>query len=455
MKSKYYLLASVLVFKLLLFSSCLNSSDENIVYSPDAQIYAFSLSSKADTSDLLSATQFTIDQINGKIFNKEPLPFQFHVDSVLLSISGQSTYSSFAQILLNLQPDNTTQHTDSNFLWIESDSVALNKLQKIITTAPDGKTTKSYIFELNIYQEDPYILSWERIQNNYIPQPVASQKTIAFNNLFVTYWLTGSEIKAVTTSATGGINWTEVNVTGLPPTVDLSSIVVAENAAFILDAALETVYRSSNAVNWEPVTTPHDVKTIYGKLPSATGGNILIAVNHNDTLTFAETADFTEMTLMNKLPDNMPVKDFSAAKIDDLNSYSIKFILLSGGIRADNTPNNTIWILQKKNGKITSIPSRDASSISLAGSNLFFYDNKPYLMTLSPDRNKLYYSENSGLDWIEAGENQLFPAHFTKRTTASIITDADNYIWIFGGISTTQTQLVDVWRGRLNKYAGI
>ncbi|MFA6913214.1 MAG: kelch repeat-containing protein, partial [Proteiniphilum sp.] len=67
-------------------------------------------------------------------------------------------------------------------------------------------------------------------------------------------------------------------------------------------------------------------------------------------------------------------------------------------------------------------------------------------------KNKLMYSENFGLDWVETAENQLFPENFTQRTSASVITDEDNYIWIFGGISGTQTQLADIWRGRLNKF---
>ena len=102
MISKYFLWTSVLVVNLLLFSSCLNSTTDEVEYSPDAQIYTFSLSSKADTSGLLSATRFTIDQINGKIFNKEPLPYQFQVDSVVLTINGASTYSPVSYTHLTL-----------------------------------------------------------------------------------------------------------------------------------------------------------------------------------------------------------------------------------------------------------------------------------------------------------------------------------------------------------------
>jgi hypothetical protein len=120
MISKYFSPAWVLALNLLLLSSCLDSSSEEIEYSPDAQIYAFSLSSATDTTNVLSNTQFTIDQINGKIFNKEPLPYLFHVDSVVLKISGSSVYSLFYQVKLTLDPDST-------YNWIDTDSVAINR----------------------------------------------------------------------------------------------------------------------------------------------------------------------------------------------------------------------------------------------------------------------------------------------------------------------------------------
>ena len=75
MISKYFLWAIGLLSSLLFFSSCLGSSDEtDFEYSTDAQIYSFSISSRADTLGLLNTTAFAIDQINGRLFNKERLP---------------------------------------------------------------------------------------------------------------------------------------------------------------------------------------------------------------------------------------------------------------------------------------------------------------------------------------------------------------------------------------------
>ena len=444
MISKYFSLAWLLVLNLLLLSSCLNSDVEETEFSPDAQIYAFSLSSATDTSDVLSATKFTIDQINGKIFNKDPLPYLFRADSVLLNITGVSTYSPYALVQLTLDPDST-------YNWIQSDSVAIARLKKIITTAPDGITKKSYEFQLNIYQEDPYFLGWEQRSSGYLPALVVSQKTIALKNRFITYFNTGTAIQAKSANSNNGADWATVALTGLPSTLQLSSLITVKNAAYGLDTTTGAVYQSADGANWSRIVTAHTIKAIYGELPQATPGNILAAAEINGMLTFVQTENFSVLKPLNRLPANLPLKDFSATKVDIPTSYS-KYLILSGGTTSENKSNNNIWILLENNGVITHILSRIPGTISVNGSNLFFYDNKPYLMITSSGKNSLMYSDNSGLDWIKAAENQDFPSGFAERTNASVLTDADNYIWIFGGISATQTQLADVWKGRLSKY---
>ena len=445
MISKYFPLAWLLVLNLLLLSSCLNSDVDDMEYSPDAQIYAFSLSSATDTVDLLSATKFTIDQVNGKIFNKDPLPYLFKADSVILNITGASTYMPYTLVQLTLDPD-------SVYSWVQTDSVATARLKKITTTAPDGITKKSYDFQLNIFQEDPYLLQWEQKSSGYLPLQVVSQKTIALKNRFITYFDSGTGIQAKYTDSGDGVDWTTVSLSGLPPTLQLSSLMTVNDTAYGLDATTGAVYQSSDGANWNEVITTHTIKAIYGEMPQATHGNILAAAEINGVLTFVQTDNFSVLKPLNNLPANLPLKDFSSVKVDSPSSYS-KYLILSGGIASENKPNNNIWILLENKGGITYISSRVPGSASVNGSSLFFYNNKPYLMTTSSGENILMYSDNSGLDWKKTAENQALPSGFTLRTNASVLTDAANYMWIFGGISATQTQLADVWKGRLSKYA--
>src|SRR5690554_6218850 len=225
MISKYFPLSLAIALSLLLFASCLGSSDRDIEYSPDAQIYAFSLSSRADTLNLLNGTAFTIDQVAGKIFNKEPLPYLFHVDSVVISITGSpSLYSPFTQIQFTVEPNNPAGE-DSTYFWNQSDSVAVNRLLKITTTAQNGETKRDYDFQLNIYQQDPYILSWEK-KNNYLSSPPADQKTIAFNGRFITYYKRGGTVGAVSTNDDGE-TWSTIDLIGFPATARLNSLLAS------------------------------------------------------------------------------------------------------------------------------------------------------------------------------------------------------------------------------------
>lgn len=447
MTSKYLFWTSVLIMNLLLFSSCLGSSNEGeLEYSPDAQIYSFSISSKADTLNLLRTTEFTIDQVNGKIFNKKPLPYQFHVDSVILNIRGASTLNAFSNVSIQLIPDST-------FTWSQSDSIEVSKLYRIITTAPDGDNKKTYQFQLYTYQQDPYILSWEKISDGYLPQSVSQQKTIEFNNRFITYYIANGAVNATSSAVSDGVNWTTAALSGLPPAIQLSSITVTENVLFATDDD-NKLFSSSDGYSWMQVNTDYPIVAIYGILPSATN-DILVMVDDSGTLKLAKTDDFASLQLMeinsSSSPSDLPVKNFSATKIESATSYTIRYITIAGGNKTDESNNNDIWILQERNTEISVLKSKKSETVSIDGSSIFFYDEKPYILTASSGKNSLLYSDNFGLEWKAAEENQALPATFNFRKNASVLTDNDN-IWIFGGISQAQTQISDVWKGRLNKF---
>lgn len=443
---KYFLWTSALIMNLLLFSSCLGSSkDTDLEYSSNAQIHSFSIASKADTTDVLGTAEFSIDQVNNKIFNKEPLPFKFHVDSVTLSITG---VTSFTNVSIKQIPDTT-------FYWTQSDSIDISKLHQITTTAPDGKTQKTYQFQLYIYQQDPYILSWKKIREDYLPKAVNQQKTVAFNNRFITYYIVNSTVNATSTVAGDGVNWTTAALLGLPPTIQLSSITVAENALYAIDED-NRLFSSSDGYSWMQSATDYPVMAIYGIIPSTAKSDILVMVNDNGSLKLAKTDDFTslqliEMSSTSSSVEELPVRNFSATQIESTTSYTIKYIAITGGNNSDDSINNDIWILQEKDGKISVLKSKKTNSVPIEGSSVFFYNEKPYLFIASSEKNSLLYSGNYGLEWDYVEDNQALPATFDFRKNVSVITDNNN-IWIFGGISQAQTQIIDVWKGRLNKF---
>ncbi len=450
MESKYFLLTLSVIINMLIFTSCLNSDGIELEYSADAQIYSLKLSSREDTSKILNSTFFTIDQVNGKIFNKEPLPFQFHVDSAAIDISGANSYTTLYDITLSISGSD-----DVN--WYKSDSVDINKLYKITTIAPDGKTTKKYDFILRVHDKDPNIISWEKISNDYISKTITEQKTVLYNNRFITYFTSNETVSAVS-SATNAINWSSLSITGLPSNILLSTLKVGKNGLYIIDEA-NNVFSSNDGFNWYQTNSDYQVIANYGIVPSDSNGKSLVIINDNNSYKFAKTEDFTTFQQMENATktsiDDFPVRDFTSLSVNSPSSYTTKYIIVAGGFKKDNTPNYDIWIIQEKDGKISVLKSKnlDLGLTSISESSLYFYDNSIYLFTTLLGKNRLFYSNNFGLEWKLKDENQSLPTQMEIRKKASIITDENNYIWIFGGVSETQTQIDDVWRGRLNKFA--
>ena len=450
MKSKYFLWTLAIIINMLLLPSCLDSSEvSEVEYSADAQIYTFTISSKADTSNILNSTVFTIDQVNGKIFNKELLPYQFHVDSVTINLRGSSAYSSLNNVTLSVSGS-------EDVVWSQSDSVGINNLYRITTTAPDGETTKRYDFQIKVHDKDPYILSWEKVSSGYITPTISDQTTVSYKNRFITYFISNETVGAVSSSSNDGANWTTANISGLPSNVLLSSLKVSGDALYILDE-FNRVFNSTDGFTWSLAVTDYPIIANYGTLPSDNNGKSLVIIDDNNTYKFAQTDDFSNFSIMEMGSatniSEFPVRDFSSISINSSTSHTIKYIIIAGGLKADNTANNNIWIIQEKNGKISDLKSKKMGISSLTESTLFFYDNNTYLLTNSSGTNSLYYSDNFGLEWKSAGENQSLPTEMEFRKKASVITDNNNNIWIFGGVSGTQTQLDDVWRGKLNKFA--
>src|SRR5699024_286521 len=142
------------------------------------------------------------------------------------------------------------------------------------------------------------------------------------------------------------------NISGLPPNVLLSSLSVSEDALYILDET-NRVFNSTDGFTWSLTVTEFPIIANYGILPSDINGKSLVIIDDNSTYKFAQTDDFTSFSIIqigsNTSISEFPVKDFSSISINSSTSYTIKYIIIAGGLKADNTPNNDIWIIQENN----------------------------------------------------------------------------------------------------------
>ncbi len=247
----------------------------------------------------------------------------------------------------------------------------------------------------------------------------------------------------------------ESSITGLPATIDFNSITAINdtgNAMVYAQNADKSIYKSTNGLNWSKVASGIQVEAIYGQLPTSSGEfKILAVVKESGVLKYASTKDLNSFITLNEVANNIPVKNFSSVSFENPEVFSTKYIITAGGTDSDGAAINNVFLLQERGGEIKVHDSKSLS-FNIQNSRIFAYDSNLYLLTTETAGNKFYISENYTVTWKAAGANQVLPEEFTTRTGASVITDSNNYIWIFGGKSTNNIQIKDVWRGRLNKF---
>ena len=436
-----------LLAALFILSSCLDSNDDNKVsydYSSDAQITSLRIQSSEDTLKVLPGVEFSINQVASApiIFNRDSLPYLFDVKNVSMNVSTNGA-SGIKLRLIN---------PDSTYIWDTSDSVEIKRLRHIEVYAADGITSKMYTFELNVHQQDPDTIFWQNVTTNYIYTPT-DQVTIANANSFYTYYSSGSNIALSTSSIDDGETWTEQTVTGLPQNVVFKSIqndsLEEREVWYALDKDSK-VYLSDDGLDWKEQATDLTIRSIFGKMPSYNRtDSILVVVEDEGDYKFAKTIDFSTLHVLNKIPAGFPVDNYAATTIRNPLIYTAKYLLTTGGEDVNGVANNKVWLIQENEGKITNTSVE--SNFNVAGSSLFNYDDKIYLMTLEDDKNVFYTSSNYGMFWVRANSKQSLPSEFLYRKNQSVNVDNKNNIWIFGGVSANQSQLVEVWKGRINK----
>ena len=439
-----------LLAAIFLLSSCLDSNDDNVEYeySADAQITSLGLSSSQDSLKVLPNVAFSINQVASApiIFNRDSLPYLFDVSMVKMNV----TTNGASGIKIHLTSP------DSTYIWNMTDSIKIKHLKHLEVFAANGVTTKMYTFKLNIHQQDPDTIFWQNVSSNYITTPT-DQTTVSNSENFFTYYTTNSSIGLSTSAINDGETWTEQPLNGLPQNVVMKSIqneIIEETEKWYAIDTNENVYLSSNGIEWAVQSTDYPVKSIFGKMPSLSTDinfkdSILVVVKDGDKYKFAKTIDFSTVRVLNEIPSIFPVDNFTSTVVNDSLVFTAKYLITTGGEDINGVKNRQVWLLQEKENKITFISKR--LNFNVTGSSLFNYDDKVYILTPEGDKNVFYTSINYGVFWEKASAKQSLPSDFSFRKNQSVRIDNKNNMWIFGGASSNESQLVDIWKGRINK----
>lgn len=440
----------------LFLSSCLDSDEREYERPKDCQIMTFKVDHDSILGGQLDTVKFVIDQVNGRIFNPDSLPFGTEVGKVVCTITYNTASMANIEVTQDALPDST-------FNWNTTDSLDFSKPVKFVTTAFDGITKKTYIAQVNIHQIVPDSMSWELYATNILGTPVKEQKVMvredAGNDYYYMYAQAANATGAYSlyrASATDAKSWTELSLEGLPAgVVRLAQMTDYENILYV-PITTGALYQSADGQSWTLVDQAPSVRTVLGVVKE--GGlnqpSALAAIIDTDgTLNYAAMNEDQEWTTGDVLPDGFPVSGFGSLSSQSMFRENLTVV---AGRDKDGKLLNSAWATMTGTSWILLTDIESDYFAKREGIMLSIYDDKFCMIGGIDESNKalkdIYFSVDAGVTWALSDTLVVMPEAYTARGFASVVVDKEDYMLILGGKENTNANNLDqIWRGRINR----
>jgi hypothetical protein len=434
-----------------LMSSCLGNNDTTIDdwNLGNAQISAFSLSN--DSIEGLSNVIFTIDQVNGKIYNRDSMPYGTVInEKVICSITYE--YAALGTIFVS-------QATGDTVYWNGSDSVDFSSPVRITVYPYDGISTKTYDARINIHQVNPDSMIWEHHSGLISGKSFREMEVLPYNDSYYMYakvqtiFGTGVECILYKSEASDMVKWEQIAMTGLPENAVLSQMTEYGSFlyAFTTDGRL---FRSADGQDWSQVEKAPDIQVLLGSIPeNKTGGvSLLSGISKTDeTLRFVTMNDKMEWQTGTVVPASFPLSGFGVVNYE---AMYYPYLTVSGGRDGNDNLSALTW--STMNGLSWASITNEQWMFSVReGAAFFYYDTLFYLIggidASGTALKDIYYSKDKGVTWRQDTVH-FMPEDYDARGFSSVVIDEDNFVLLFGGKADKDANILnELWRGRINR----
>ncbi|MDR3328060.1 MAG: DUF6242 domain-containing protein [Prevotellaceae bacterium] len=443
---KYFVILTILAAAL---TSCVDTSataeDKN------ANITSFNVISATSTS-LEYSVAFTINHDAdgngyGEIHNTDSLSYTTKLDSLRPIILG----SALSSIVIMSGKDTVAYQYDGSTVTslpvIDfSDSIPV----KIVTTAKDKKTTKTYSINVRGHKNDPNLYVWKGLtsQLQVYPDNAVGEKLLFFNDKLNLYINTGSAVKLYTSD--NGSVWTENTLVGFPNSADIKYIVELSSKLYVFDN--NSVYISSDGANWDQHGSSNTVDNMLFVLNEKIYG-----INNNELKLYElDTTSFV-WSQKTTLSSTFPVSGAGIC-VDTSVTAGNQRAFVVGGEDLNGNLLNSVW--STENGSYWANLAITGNWFSVrSGVAVFQYDNH-LMMIGGKDASGVLtddfqlYSPDFGLSWKALLENMRINSLYVNRYNAQVALDKDKVkIYLVGGQTSSSTFVKDCWLGMKNELA--
>ena len=444
-----------------LLASCLNSDNEEVVYSDDVAITAFSIasadmtvhttSSKGEDSTYvtsntsLSAYKFVIDQAKGEIYNVDSLPQNIIASKLLVNCS---TKNNGIAVIRSIEKPDSANYISS------SDTLDFSNPRTICVYSASGKYTRDYTVKVNVHQQDGDEMVWQK--KAVVSELAALTSMRAFQMGSALYVLGENEGNTLVYRAQpedGGV-WTLVAT--LKANASLNTIVHNGNMYVLDDGSLKV---SADGINFNTVIESAPISRLVAQSSVALygisgDGKMMSSVDNGQTWNNDEM-DFGTI---------IPSCDIDYCTVNYPSVPNTECVVITGNrdlaaYPDDSTAVVLTKIVEKTPGAKDNIwsgatyNSWDKNMLTrLDNLNIFGYNKALYALGGAgiggckiSAFDGIGKSIDYGFSWNKSSDLVL-PADFdSSATTFTAFADNNGYLWIICGGTGA------VWKGHLNR----
>jgi hypothetical protein len=433
---------SFLVFPLVL-SSCLDS-DNTYELSSDNLITAFSL----DTIYGKTYT-FTIDQLEGKIYNVDSVAFGADtiINRILITTLTTNGYVTAGTDMAEPFPNDTL------FNYADSIDFITHNPLVVRVRSYDGRHIKPYEIEVRIHRADPDTLVWGEgpyasILTNGEMATAKESKAVLLNDQILLFASDGDHITAYGGPSTS--QFQKITLTGLAADTKVSSILNVKDATTLYGATENgKVFSTTNGADWAEVASDSTVVTLITTFDDTTIAGIIKAGTANVFAAATVNADgsLKWTTEGNTVPDGFPTGHIVATKSYTTPTGGQQALLIGEPAGATAT---TPWFSTNGLNWGAMTPSKIKYALpAMEEPSILYYGDTIYAFGRTTDGFSSIYTSKNGIVWEEIKKKFMFPSAFKDKSGYTMVVDKDNYIRMFWYKDD------EAWRGKLNRLGFI
>lgn len=439
---KKLLSAVIVASAMLTFTSCLNSTDEDITYYDDTAVTAFSLGtvnrilhttasdgvtdSTYKVSYSASTYPFYIDQLQKLIYNADSLPYGTDATKLLCTITTKN--SGTAVLVLKNQAG-----ADSLAYYSATDSIDLSSPMRLRVFNLSGTAYREYTVTVNVHRQKGTEVSWTKTSHDALAA-VSGRKLIFLGQQTFLFGQQGGQTVVYRHNGT--------TYERLAPTFDANayqSVVTMNGYLYLTDNG--SVKRSADGETWETTGTPAEPTRLIGagstKLYALTANAIVSSADNGATWT-AESLD----------------DDASMLPADNVN-----FVCMAV---KTNAGTNKLVLIGRRDGHTRVWSKVEENAAGAQPAPWLFYNDDPHniltlpltdnlqvvafdggLLAIGDDFSTLYKSNDQGLTWQAYGDLTITADFGRTAAPFAVATDSTNTLYI------SKAGSPDIWAGRI------